>query len=151
MLDFIAPGSTGYLVLQAFHIVSVIFFMAGLLYLPRLFVYHHQAVEGGELEEKLLIQEHNLRKIILNPSFIAVWIFAIAMIAANSALWTSGWFHLKLVLVVLISGVYGFYASAVKKFASGKRPRTEKFWRIMNEVPAIMAIIIVLLAVVKPF
>ena len=151
MLDIIAPGSTGYLVIQAFHIVSAIFWMAGMLYLPRLFVYHHQAISGGELEEKLLIQERNLLKIIINPAMIAVWLFAVLMIVSNVALWTSGWFHVKLLLVLILSGMHGFYAGAVRKFAAGERPRTEKFWRIMNEAPAIMAIIIVLLAVVKPF
>lgn len=151
MLDFIAPGSFGYLTVKALHIAAVIFWMAGMLYLPRLFVYHHQAIEGGELEAKLLIQQHNLLKIIINPAMGAVWLLAVVMIVANQSLWTSGWFHVKLVLVLALSGVHGFYASSVKKFAAGERPRTEKFWRIMNEVPAIMTIIIVFLAIVKPF
>ena len=82
---------------------------------------------------------------------IAVWLLAITMIIANPALFTQGWFHFKLLLVLLMSGIHGFYAASAKKFAKGERPRTEKFWRIMNEGPAILVILIVLLAVVKPF
>jgi putative membrane protein len=99
----------------------------------------------------LLIQERNLLKIILNPALIAVWVLAIVMIAANPGLFSQGWFHFKLLLVLLMSGIHGFYAASAKKFAKGERPRSEKFWRIMNEGPAILVIIIVLLAVVKPF
>lgn len=151
MLDFMLPGSMAYAIVKGLHITAVIFWMAGMLYLPRLFVYHHQAQPGGELESALLVQERNLLKIIVNPAMIAVWLLAILMIAANAALWTSGWFHVKLLLVLALSGVHGFYAGAQKKFAKGERPRTEKFWRIMNEIPAIAVIVIVFLAVVKPF
>ncbi|MEQ8404908.1 MAG: protoporphyrinogen oxidase HemJ [Oceanicaulis sp.] len=151
MIDFLAPGTYAYLTVKALHIAAVIFWMAGMLYLPRLFVYHHQAQAGGELEGALLTQQKNLLTIILNPALIAVWLLAIVMLVANASLWTSGWFHAKLLLVILLSGVHGFYAASAKKFARGERPRSEKFWRIMNEVPAIAAIIIVLLAVVKPF
>ena len=151
MLDLIAPGSFGYLTVQAAHIASVIFWMAGMLYLPRLFVYHHKAEQGGELETTLKVQESNLMKIIMNPAMIAAWVFAIVMIAANASLWTSGWFHAKLLLVLILSGLHGFYAGALKKFGRDERPYSEKFWRIMNEGPAILALIIVFLAVVKPF
>lgn len=140
-----------YLWLKAFHIIAVIFWMAGLLYLPRLFVYHHTSQPGGELENALLIQERNLLKIILNPAMIAVWLFAILMILANPSLFSDGWFHIKLVLVLIVSGIHGFYAASQKKFARGERPRSEKFWRMMNEGPAILAILIVLLAILKPF
>ena len=151
MIDFLLPGTYAYLTVKALHIVAVIFWMAGMLYLPRLFVYHHQASAGGELETALLTQERNLLRIILNPALIAVWVLAIVMLVSNGALWSSGWFHVKLLLVVLLSGVHGFYAASAKKFARGERPRSEKFWRIMNEVPAIAVIVIVILAVVKPF
>lgn len=151
MLDFLAPGGDAYLVVKALHIIAVIFWMAGMLYLPRLFVYHHQAVSGGELERALLVQERNLLRIILNPSLIAVWLLALVMIFANPSLWTSGWFHVKLLLVVGVSGIHGFYAASAKRFAAGQRPRTERFWRILNEIPAIAVIAIVLLAILKPF
>ncbi|MFC4726005.1 protoporphyrinogen oxidase HemJ [Glycocaulis abyssi] len=147
-MDFLLPF---YDVFKALHIVSVIFWMAGMLYLPRLFVYHHTAIAGGELETALLTQEKNLNRIIMGPALIAVWVFAILMIAANPALFSQGWFHAKLALVIALSGVHGFYAASAKRFAKGERPRSEKFWRIMNEVPAIAAIAIVLLAILKPF
>ncbi len=149
MIDFL---SAHYTWLKAFHIISVIFWMAGMLYLPRLFVYHHTASAGGELEAALLKQEHGLLRIILTPSLIAMWLFALLMIAANADyLFSAGWFHAKLLLVLALSGAHGFYAASARKFAAGERPRTERFWRIMNEVPAIAVIVIVLLAVVKPF
>lgn len=151
MIEFLLPGTLGYLTIKALHIIAVIFWMAGMLYLPRLFVYHHTAQPGGELENALLIQERNLLRIILNPSLIAVWVFAILMIISNSSLWTSGWFHAKLLIVFIISGVHGFYTASARKFANGERPRSEKFWRLMNEGPAIAAVVVVLLAVIKPF
>ena len=151
MMDWVAPGTTGYFTIKALHIAAVIFWMAGILYLPRLFVYHHGAQVDGELEKALLIQERNLLKIIMNPALIVVWLLAIIMLTANTALFSSGWMHAKLVLVLALSGLHGFYAATAKKFAKGERPRTEKFWRMLNEVPAIATIIIVLLAVVKPF
>lgn len=148
MIDFLAAH---YLWLKAFHIIAVIFWMAGMLYLPRLFVYHHKAEAGGELEGSLLIQERNLLKIIVNPSMIAVWTLAGLMLIANPSLFSAGWFHIKLLLVLVLSGIHGFYAGAQKKFARGERPRTERFWRIMNEGPALMVVAIVLLAILKPF
>lgn len=147
-MDALQPA---YEVFKALHLVAVIFWMAGMLYLPRLFVYHHTAAPGGELETALLKQEKNLNRIILGPALIAVWLFAGLMLIANPALLSQGWFHGKLFLVIALSGVHGFYAASVKRFAKGERPRTERFWRIMNEVPAIALILIVLLAVVKPF
>lgn len=140
-----------YLWLQAGHIVFVIFWMAGMLYLPRLYVYHHQSEPGGELERALLVQERNLQKIILAPAITLVWVFAILMLVANPSLFSQGWFHAKLALVIAMSGIHGFYAASGKKFARGERPRSEKFWRLMNEGPAILAVVIVILAVVKPF
>ncbi len=151
MMDWIAPGTTGYFTIKALHIAAVIFWMAGMLYLPRLFVYHHGAQADGELEKALLIQERNLLKIIMNPALIVVWLLAVIMLTVNTALFSAGWMHAKLVLVLALSGLHGFYAATAKKFANGERPRTEKFWRMLNEVPAIATIIIVILAVVKPF
>lgn len=151
MLDWLYPGSYGYLTIKGLHIAAVIFWMAGMLYLPRLFIYHHQAETGGELERTLVLQETRLVKIILNPALVAVWLLAIIMIALNPSLFSQGWFHLKLLLVLILSGLHGLYAASARRFASGERPRTERFWRLLNEVPAIGAIVIAVLAVVKPF
>lgn len=140
-----------YLWIKGLHIAAVIFWMAGMLYLPRLFVYHHAATPGGELEAALLKQERGLLKIIMNPAMGAVWIFAILMLIANPALFTQGWFHLKLALVLALSGLHGFYSASARKFAAGERPRSEKFWRIMNEGPALIALVVAVVAVAKPF
>lgn len=151
MIDFLSPGGGFYEVIKGLHIAAVIFWMAGMLYLPRLFVYHHISIPGGELEGALLTQERNLLGIILNPALIAVWVLAIVMLIANPALFSQGWMHVKLLLVLLLSGIHGFYAASARKFANGDRPRTEKFWRLMNEVPAIGALVIAVIAVWKPF
>ena len=150
-MDWITPGSHGYFTIKALHIAAVIFWMAGMLYLPRLFVYHHGAEANGELERALLVQERNLLKIIMNPALIVTWVLAIAMLTLNSGLFSQGWMHAKLLFVLGLSGLHGYYAMTAKKFARGERPRTETFWRLLNELPAIATITIVILAVVKPF
>ena len=119
--------------IKAFHILSVIAWMAGMLYLPRLFVYHMNAQPGGELDETLKVQERRLLRGIVNPAMIATWLFGILLLAANPALLSQGWMHAKLGLVVLLSGVHGFYAMERKKFDRGERPRSGTFWRIANE------------------
>lgn len=140
-----------YLWIKALHFIAVIAWMAGMMYLPRLFIYHCQAEKGGEAEAKFVVMERRLLKGIMNPSIVAVWVLGLLMLAAAPATLSSGWFHVKLLLVVAISGVHGFYAAARRKFEAGERPRTERFWRIMNEAPFILMIGVVILAVVKPF
>lgn len=140
-----------YLWIKALHLIAVIAWMAGMMYLPRLFIYHHQAEKGGEAEARFVVMERRLLKGIMNPSIVAVWALGLLMLAAAPATLSSGWFHVKLLLVVAISGVHGFYAAARRKFEAGERPRTERFWRIMNEAPFILMIGVVIFAVVKPF
>ncbi len=140
-----------YVWLKAFHIISVVFWMAAMLYLPRLYVYHSTAEPGGELETALKTQERNLLKIIMNPASIAVWLFAVLMLWARPQLFGAGWFHIKLALVIGLTGLHHYYASAFKRFDRGERPRSERFWRIINEAPALTTIGVVILAVVKPF
>lgn len=137
--------------IKSLHLIMVIAWMAGMMYLPRLFVYHHQAKKGGEAEGYFVQMERRLLKGIINPSMIAVWLLGVAMLIANPAILAAGWFHLKFAAVLLISGVHGYYASARRKFEAGERPRTEKFWRIMNEVPFLAMIVIVVMVIVKPF
>jgi len=138
--------------LRALHIIAVIFWMAGLLYLPRLYVYHSGAKAGGELEAALLIQERNLLKIIMTPSMLAAFVFGIALLAIRiDALGSSFWLWLKLALVFGLIGYHGYLSSLRKKFEAGERPKSEKYFRIINEVPSIAAIFIVILAVIEPF
>lgn len=140
-----------YLWIKSAHLIFVIAWMAGMMYLPRLFVYQHQSEKGGEAERYFIQMQRRLLKGIINPSMILVWVLGILMLVANPAILSQGWFHVKLTLVVAISAVHGFYAASRRKFEKGERPRSEKFWRLMNEVPFLALIVIVIMVIVKPF
>lgn len=148
MTDFLAEH---YLTLKALHLAAVIAWMAGIMYLPRLFIYHHEAARGGEAEAFFIKMERRLLKGIMNPALIAVWLFAILMLTANSGLLKAGWFQVKLPMVIGISAIHGFYAATQKKFERGERPKTGRYWRLMNEAPFILMLVAVFLAVLKPF
>ena len=135
---------------KALHVMSVIAWMAGLFYLPRLFVYHVDAAKGSPQSETFKIMERRLLKAIMNPAIIAVWITGPA-IAYGFGEFRSPWLHAKLVLVLLLSGFHGFLAKQVRVFAADANTRSGKFFRAINEVPTILMILIVILVVVKPF
>ena len=141
---------TTYLWLKAGHIIFVIFWMAGLFMLPRYFVYHQEAEPGSAEEARWIDREAKLRKIILTPSLILVWVFGLALAYAGSW-WVAPWLHAKLLFVVALSGYHGWLVSYGKKLAKGERPLTGKNLRLLNEVPGLAAAIIVVLVVVKPF
>ncbi len=136
--------------LKAGHIIFVIFWMAGLFMLPRLFVYHQEAAEGSEEAGKYVDRERKLLKIILLPSIIVVWVLGIALAIALNA-WSQGWLHAKLLLVLGLSGYHGYLSGYAKKLARGERPLSGKQLRLLNEVPGVAVAIIVILVVVKPF
>lgn len=140
-----------YLWIKALHIISVIAWMAGLLYLPRLFVYHVDAKKGSVQSETFKVMERRLLKLIMNPAMIAAWVFGGLMLYANTALFSSGWIHAKLTLVVLMTGFHHALLAWLKKFAKDENTKSTKFYRFANEVPTLLMIAIVLLAVVKPF
>ena len=148
MQEFLLPY---YNWIKSLHLIAVIAWIAGMMYLPRLFIYHHQAEQGGEAADYFVVMERRLLKGIMNPSLIAVWLLGFLMLAVIPAYASSGWFIIKFIAVVGISGIHGFYSASQKKFASGEKPRTEKFWRIINEVPFILLIIIVIMVIEKPF
>jgi putative membrane protein len=136
--------------IKALHIIAVITWMAGMLYLPRLFVYHCEAEIGSKQSETFKIMERRLLKVIINPAMIATWLAGLYLAWAGH--WFSaGWLHAKLVLVLVLSGVHGFFSRCVKDFAAERNRRSHKFYRIINEVPIILMILIVILVVVKPF
>ncbi|HRE33963.1 MAG TPA: CopD family protein [Sphingopyxis terrae] len=135
---------------KAAHVIFVIFLMAGLFMMPRFFVYHHQCAVGSDEDRKWIEREDRLRKIILNPSLIIVWILGL-MLAFNGGYWSQGWFHAKLLLVLLLSGYHGWTIGYFKKLKRGERPLSEKRLRMLNEVPGVAVAIIVILAVVRPF
>ncbi len=142
-----------YLWLKAFHIIAVIAWMAGMLYLPRLFVYHAAARPGSELSETFKVMERRLLKLIINPAMIAAWLLGLALIwlMGRQAFVQAGWLHIKLVLVLVMSGLHGYFARLVKQFAADRNTWTPQFYRIVNEIPTVLLVLIVLLAVVKPF
>ena len=139
--------------LKAFHLIAVIFWMAGLLYLPRLFVYHSASKPGGELEAKMIEAAEKLMKIIMNPAMIVMFILGVILVFGYNAANLTGsiWLPVKLVLVFGLMGYHGFLSKQRKLFAAGERPKSEKFFRAINEIPAILTIIIVIMVIVKPF
>lgn len=143
--------SQNYEWLRALHIISIIAWMAGMLYLPRLFVYHADAEKGSEISEKFKIMEKRLLKIIMAPASVAAWVFGGLMIWANPAMMSDGWIHVKLLCVVLMTGLHHVFMKYVKIFAADNNTKSAKFYRIMNEVPTVLMIIIVIMAVVQPF
>ena len=135
---------------KVIHILAVISWMAGLLYLPRLFVYHCQVDTGSEASEKYKVMERKLLRGIMNPAMIVSWIFGLWTAHELSA-WDQGWFHGKLALVILMTAAHMVYARHRKTFEADANERSERYYRIVNEVPAVLMIGIVILVVVKPF
>jgi protoporphyrinogen IX oxidase len=139
-----------YLWVKAAHIVSVIAWMAALLYLPRLFVYHAEAGPHGEMSEVFKTMERRLLRLIANPAMIATWVFGLWLMLGYVG-WNHGWLHGKIAIVVLLTIYHHFLASWRKAFAEDRNLRQARFYRIANEVPTVLMIAIVILAVVKPF
>jgi putative membrane protein len=139
-----------YLWFKAFHIMAVIAWMAGMLYLPRLFVYHCEMKPGTEEYARFVKMEERLMRIIINPSMIAVWLLGI-LLATSLGAWSQGWLHTKLLFVVILSGLHGMFSRWRRDFAKGQNKHSQRFYRVMNEVPAGLMIVIVLLVVLKPF
>jgi putative membrane protein len=137
--------------LKALHVIAVIAWMAGLLYLPRLFVYHADTRVGSDLSETFKVMERRLLRAIINPAMIAVFVFGIALALAEGIGNLGGWFHLKVVLVLVLSAVHGVMARWRKELERDERLHTARFFRIVNEVPTVLMIAIVILVVVKPF
>lgn len=136
--------------IKAFHIIAVIAWMAGMLYLPRLFVYHCETKPGTPEYERFKIMERKLMRVIINPSMVAVWVLGLTL-AHILGVWSEGWFLLKLLLVILLSGLHGMLSRWRRDFEHGRNIKSQRFYRIINEVPAVMMALIVILVVVKPF
>jgi len=141
--------------IKAFHIIAVIAWMAGMLYLPRLFVYHCAAEKGSVQSETFKVMERRLLRAIITPAMIATWLLGLwlAWLGPDSRYgwFNSGWLQAKMALVLALSAMYGLFARWVKDFAADTNTHSAKFYRIINEVPAVLLILIVLLVVLKPF
>lgn len=140
-----------YLWVKAFHIVFVIALMAGLLIYPRYKLHQLSSKPGDELFETMKDASNRLRKIILNPALIIVWVLGITMFVLNQSLLTLGWMHTKLLLVLILSGLHGYFIAIGKKIDRGDVAPTTKTMKMLNEVPFLIMIGVVILAVVKPF
>jgi len=137
--------------IKALHVIAVISWMAGMLYLPRLFVYHCEAEAGSKQSETFKVMERRLLKAIINPAMIVTWLAGLYLAWGGHWFFTSWWIYGKLVLVLLLSGVHGFFVRWVRDFAADRNQRSQRFYRVINEVPTILMIGIVILVVVKPF
>jgi protoporphyrinogen IX oxidase len=135
---------------KALHVVAVIAWMAGMLYLPRLFVYHADAPKGSDVSETFKVMERRLLKAITTPSMILVFVTGFTLVYLTGD-WRDGWWQAKFVLVLALGGLHGYFARCVRTFAEDANVRPARFYRILNEAPTALMILIVVLAVVKPF
>ncbi len=141
-----------YLWVKSFHVIFVICWMAGLFYLPRLFVYHHKSEVNSVQSHTFILMERKLLRMIMNPAMILSYIFGIALLFTPGLVdWTSGWLHFKLLFVVFLTFYHHLLARYFKAFQSNLRPQSEKFFRIINEIPLFLLIGIVIMVIVKPF
>ena len=143
-------GEAAYLWIKAAHVVAIIAWMAGLLYLPRLFVYHCEAPAGSAQSETFKVMERRLLNVIMTPAMALAWVLGAWLVYVGGHLW-SGWFLAKFALVLALSGLHGRLSAAVRAFAEDKNEKPQRYWRIMNEIPAILMAAIVILVIVKPF
>ena len=138
--------------IKAFHVIAIIAWMAGLLYLPRLFVYHAASKVGSEQSETFKVMERRLLRLITTPAMLVSWAFGLILAFSGVIDWSQdGWFHAKLVLVLLLSAYHGGLAMWTKDFALDRNTRSPRFYRIANEIPTLLMIGIVILVIVRPF
>ncbi len=148
MVDFLGQY---YLYIKALHVISIIAWMAGLLYLPRIYVYHADVKVGSPESELFKTMERRLLRYIMNPAMIAAWVFGGLMFWVNPDLFSQGWMHLKLTCIILMTGVHHAYSAWRKKFDKDENIKSSKFYRYANEIPTVLMIVIVVMAVAKPF
>jgi putative membrane protein len=137
--------------IKAFHVIAVISWMAGMLYLPRLYVYHATADKDSELSETLKIMERKLLRLIINPAMVATWLLGLSMIAANPTMLNGGWLHVKLTCVILLQIFHAFLSRWRKAFLRDENTHTATFFRKVNEIPTVLMVVIVIMVIVKPF
>jgi len=137
---------------KAFHIISMVAWMAGMLYLPRLYVYHCDVARGSLESERFKVMEQRLLRQIINPAMIATFAFGILLVLTPGILdWSAGWWHVKLACVIVLSGFHGMLSRWRRDFLEDRNTRPPKFYRIANEVPTLLMVIIIIMVVVRPF
>ncbi len=135
--------------IKALHVISMVAWMAGMLYLPRLFVYHAEAGPGTPQSETFKLMERRLLRFIMNPAMIVVWLTG-PWLAYVSGYYMAGWLHAKIVLVILMSGCHGVLAASTRRFGNDANRRSARYFRVVNEIPTVLLIGIVVLVIVKP-
>ena len=148
-LAFLGPF---YLWIKALHVISMVAWMAGMFYLPRLFVYHCELARGSAESERFKVMERRLLQQIINPAMIATFGFGILLVLTPGVIdWHAGWWHVKLLMVLLLSGFHGAMSKWRREFLEDRNTRSQKFYRIANEVPTLLLVIIVVMVIVRPF
>jgi putative membrane protein len=136
---------------KAFHVIALIAWMAGLFYLPRLYVYHSGMKTGSAESERFKVMEYRLLKQIMNPAMIATWLFGIMLVLTPGIIdWSAGWWHVKLFCVILMSAFHGAMSRWRKDFMRDANTRSHKFYRFANEIPTILMVLIVIMIIVRP-
>jgi protoporphyrinogen IX oxidase len=143
-------GERAYLWIKAVHVIAVISWMAGMLYLPRLFIYHCDAEKGSVQSETFKVMEQRLLTIIMNPAMVITWALGLWLAYEGGHL-MAPWFHAKLTLVMLLSAAHGYFSAAVRAFTEDRNTKPPRHWRLVNEIPTVLMIGIVILVIVKPF
>lgn len=143
-------GDRAYLWVKAVHVIAIISWMAAMLYMPRLFIYHCDAPKGSAQSETFKVMERRLRDIIMNPAMVIAWVLGL-WLAWRGGWLASGWFHVKLVAAVALSAVHGYFSAAVRAFAEDRNTISARHWRMINELPTLLMIVIVIMVIVKPF
>jgi protoporphyrinogen IX oxidase len=137
---------------KAFHVIAVIAWMAGMFYLPRLYVYQCDVKRGSAESERFKVMERRLLTQIINPAMIATWLFGLALVLTPGVLdWSAGWWHVKLLAALLLSGFHGAASRWRRNFLQDRNTRSQRFYRIANEVPTLLVIVIVVMVIVRPF
>jgi putative membrane protein len=137
--------------IKSLHVLAVIAWMAGMLYLPRLFVYHADAEKGSVQSETFKVMERRLYRGITTPAMVATWVFGLLMLGIDHAIWWGFWPWVKAVMVIALSGLHGFYGRLLRDFANDRNTRPGKFFRLINEIPFVIAFVVVIMVIVKPF
>jgi putative membrane protein len=137
---------------KALHVVSMVAWMAGMFYLPRLFVYHCDLRPGSAESERFKVMERRLLRQIINPAMIATWVFGVILVLTPGVIdWSWGWWHVKLAAVLLMSGFHGMMSRWRRDFLADRNVRPQRFYRLMNEVPTVLLLVIVIMVIVRPF
>ncbi len=147
---FLADPGNFYLWAKAIHVIAVVSWMAGMLYLPRLFIYHCEAEVRSKQSETFKVMEQRLLRVIINPAMTITWVFGL-WLAWHSEVYFETWFIVKFVSVIALSGVHGYFSASVRAFAEDRNTKPQRHWRLVNEIPTVLMIVIVVMVIVRPF